>query len=122
MNIEEVRLKLVQQALELKIPLDQISSKVDPLAKYIVQGLNAETDIAKGIEKKHTSPLLKDLQDRFGGDHVSTVMIEDNGAVSVLVSSSTIAIDVKEFLANLKLPNILLGRKLIVSVAPPKKP
>lgn len=71
MNIEEVRLKLVQQALELKIPLDQISSKVEPLAKYVIYGLNDHKTTAEAEEAdKDCFRYDGDMQDKDGNFYV----------------------------------------------------
>ena len=71
MNIEEIRLKLVQQAIELKTPLDQISSKIEPLAKYIVHGLNdhKSTVEAKIVDSDYFR-YDGDMQDKDGDFYV----------------------------------------------------
>lgn len=71
MNIEEVRLKLVQQAIEQRIPLDLISSKVEPLAKYIVCGLDDhKTTVGAEEVDKDYFRYDGDMMDKHGDCYV----------------------------------------------------
>ena len=38
MDIQEIRLRLVQQALERGVPIEFVPQKVEPLAQYILKG------------------------------------------------------------------------------------
>lgn len=122
MDIQEIRLRLVQQALGLGVPIELVLQKVEPLAQFVWRGLDSKTQVKKDAEEKSATLVLKTLRDRFGVENILKVHIGGGGEVFVLASNAYISASIEEFLADTQSPDIFQGRKLKVWIEPPKKP
>ncbi|MCO9048634.1 hypothetical protein [Acinetobacter sp. UC24323] len=124
MNIQDIRLELVKQAMDIGVHPGAIPGLVDPLADFVVSGLKSqETHDLEDFEQKYMNELLKKLQQVFGEQKISAVEIGRNGALRIWVSCQQITIGIKEFFADSKnYPDFFRGRELVFFLVPPKKP
>lgn len=124
MNIQDIRLELVKQAIDKGVPPGAIPGLVDPLAEFVVSGLKSkETHDLKDFEQKYMNELLKKLQQVFGEQKISAVEIGRNGALRIWVSCQHITDGIKEFFSDSRnYPDFFRGRELVFFHVPPKKP
>ncbi|AXX39885.1 hypothetical protein [Acinetobacter baumannii] len=124
MNIQDIRLELVKQAMDIGIPPGAIPGLLDPLAEFVASGLKSQkTSDFKGFEKKYTNELLNKLQQVFGEKKISAVEIGRDEALRIWVSCQQVTIGIKEFFADSKnYPDFFRGRELVFFHVPPENP
>lgn len=124
MNIQDIRLELVKQAMDIGVHPEEIPGLVDPLAEFVESGLKRQKPCDfKDYEQIYINELLKKLQQVFGEQKISAVEIGRNGALRIWVSCQQITIGIKEFFADSKnYPDFFRGRELVFFLVPPKKP
>lgn len=123
MNIQEVRLELVKQAMREGVPPGAIPGLVDRLAGFVMHGLvQVDKEISKSeeIDRKYAETLLRMIHQRFGKESASSVELNEHAFV-INVSDAF-----KEFIEfEIKGPNApdwIRGRRVELIVTPPKKP
>ncbi|WP_198080407.1 SAM-dependent methyltransferase [Acinetobacter calcoaceticus] len=124
MNIQDIRLDLVKQAIEKGVPPGAIPGLVDPLAKFVMCGLNSDAaSELKDFEQKYVTDLLKSLQEEFGERKVCALDIGKDGSLIISICDRFITANIKDFFKDSKkYPEFFRGRKLIFLDVPPKKP
>lgn len=124
MNIQDIRLELVKQAMDIGVHPEEIPGLVDPLAEFVESGLKRQKSCDfKDYEQIYINELLKKLHQHFGEKNITAVEIARNGSLRIYVSCQHITIGIQSFFADSEnYPDFFRGRELVFFHAPPRKP
>lgn len=121
MNIQEIRLELVKQAIEKCVPPGAIPGLVDPLAKFVRHGLvQVDKEISEGekVDKKYAEALLRMIQERFGKESASSVEVREHAFVMNVSDVFKTFIELE--LNGPNTPDWIRGRRVELIVMPQK--
>ncbi|MDC5199551.1 hypothetical protein OHW54_03210 [Acinetobacter baumannii] len=123
MNIQDIRLELVKQAMDIGVHPEEIPGLVDPLANFVVHGLaQVDKEISEGekIDRKYAETLLRKIQQRFGRESASSVELNEHAFVMNVSDAFKNLIEFE--IKGPNAPDWLRGRRVELIVTPPKKP
>lgn len=138
MNIQELRLKLLEKAIEIGVPFGELKNVVDPLVNYVLKGNKTESfsEISENgwyrpifsqqnceeIDKKYADTLLNELRKKFGSNKVLSVKVNQNGSLSVFISPHCNAAGLSFYSQYHNFGDWFRGRKISLHTTPLVKP
>ncbi|MGQ1373261.1 hypothetical protein ACT41M_14500 [Acinetobacter baumannii] len=123
MNIQDIRLELVKQAMDIGVHPEEIPGLVDPLANFVAHGLaQVDKEISEGekIDRKYAETLLRKIQQRFGRESISSVELNEHAFVMNVSDAFKYLIEWE--IKGPNAPDWIRGRRVELIVTPPKKP
>lgn len=123
MNIQDIRLELVKQAIDKCVPPGAIPGLVDPLANFVVHGLaQVDKEISEGekVDREYAEALLRMIQQRFVRSSASSVELNEHAFVMNVSDAFKNLIELE--IKGPNAPDWIRGRRVELVVTPPKKP
>ncbi|MEI1686966.1 hypothetical protein V8P55_01615 [Acinetobacter baumannii] len=123
MRIQDIRLELVKQAMDIGVPPGAIPGLVEPLTKFVMDGLvQVDKEISEGekVDQKYAEALLRMIQQRFGKE--SAYSVEVNEHAFVMKVSDAFKSFIEFELNGPNAPDWIRGRRVELIVMPPKNP